>query len=337
MDFMNVNLREIFNPATVAQDLLSLPALPTRMLDTYYPVESRSQWPFPVIGIDEITKTVGTVPVVSRGAPAVNVEGDTASRQYIEPSGIDVKTFVSAKELNDVKVLIAQGNQNGVDALAIWRQSKEDSLRRFVRYTTDALAAQSLSGLISYPMKLENGQFATYTINFGSILSYTISTKWGTAQLTLATIMLDLIGMATKLQENGYGSNIRWEIGSSVFATLCAIITALPNDNRVNATINEKGIQIGGFTLVLVAGSYKDPQTGASTPYLGAKEVRAIDMAAPRKLWYLALDDIDADLQPRPFFINPVESKDPSGYTLIGRSKPVPAPVVKAICLATAL
>ena len=56
-----------------------------------------------------------------------------------------------------------------------------------------------------------------------------------------------------------------------------------------------------------------------------------MDVAAPHALHYCALNDLDAALQPLPFYAKPVMSDDPSGVKIIGTSKPMPAPVIKAI------
>jgi hypothetical protein len=56
---------------------------------------------------------------------------------------------------------------------------------------------------------------------------------------------------------------------------------------------------------------------------------------APFRFYYLALDDLDANLQGMPFYVKPLKQDDPSGYKLIGKSKPLPVPVPKAICKAT--
>ena len=51
-------------------------------------------------------------------------------------------------------------------------------------------------------------------------------------------------------------------------------------------------------------------------------------LANPGTLFYLALDDFDAGLKALPFFAKQVKSDDPSGYKIIGMSKPLPAVAV---------
>jgi len=65
------------------------------------------------------------------------------------------------------------------------------------------------------------------------------------------------------------------------------------------------------------------------------KDVMMIATDAGHRLVYCALDDLDANLQPLPFFAKPIPIKDPSGYKLIGESKPFPIPNTEGICEAT--
>lgn len=331
----DVDLRTIFTPAAVAQDLQVLPIVQSQILDTYYPESKRSQHPLPVIAADELAQTIGTVPVVKRGTASTPIAGGSDTITYIEPQGIEPKTFVSASELNNLKVMLSM-QANGLDPVAVWRQSKENLLRLTARRTIDALASQSLSGAISYPMKIEGG-YGTYTVNFGTILTTIITSKWDQDATTIANILQDCINMQLALQAKGYGSNIRWEVGTNVYVALCKKVLAVANDQRMVGRLDEKGVTIGGFTFVCMAGSYLNPQTGAATVHLGAKKVRAIDLDAPFKLIYTAIDDLEAGLLPMPFFVNPVQKRDPSGYDLIGKTKPLPCPVVNAICESAAI
>ena len=52
---------------------------------------------------------------------------------------------------------------------------------------------------------------------------------------------------------------------------------------------------------------------------------------------YAAIDDLDGNLQPLPFFIKPIKTADPSGWKLIAESKPLPIVQPKGICDATVI
>ena len=64
------------------------------------------------------------------------------------------------------------------------------------------------------------------------------------------------------------------------------------------------------------------------------KSVIMVALDAPFKLFYCAIDDVDAGLKAMPFFTKTVKMDNPSGFDLIGISKPIPVPVVRAICTA---
>jgi hypothetical protein len=66
-------------------------------------------------------------------------------------------------------------------------------------------------------------------------------------------------------------------------------------------------------------------------------DVVMVALDAGHKLPYCALDDLDAKLQPLPFFVKPLKTDDPSGYKLVAESKPFPVVNVKGICTSAVL
>lgn len=334
---MDIDLRTLFTYNAVVQTLQSLPPLLTPALDIYYPESRRGTHPLPTIGMDEVTDITKTMPVVRRGAPSTPITGSSEQISYIEPQPIRPSIGVSGNELNNLKVLLALKGQQGANSIETWRAAQIERLRRAVRATTEALSVQSLSGSISYPMRIEGGAYTTYTVTFGTILSETISTKWDNQAKTLDGVLGDLIALATKVKSKGYGTQIRYEAGVTAYLALAKMVIALQNDNRITASVGEASLNIAGFVVNLNNGSYMNPQTGASVDNLGAKKIRAIDLAAPFTLKYCALDDIESGLVALPFFPKAVLLQDPSQWKLIGESKPLPIPVPNAICEATAI
>lgn len=325
---MQVNIRQYFTPAAVAGYLEELPVLETFVMDLLY--QNRITHPLPVLGIDELLPITGNVPLVRRGTAAYPLAGESKGITYLEPQPIDVSSFLGAVDLNNLKLL---GNQ-GVE---FWARGKVDTQRRAVRSTTETLACQSLSGTISYPMKTDSG-LDTYTVNFGSILSYTISKKWEHADTTVADILNDLINLGNVIKrKSGYGSKISFLAGQTAYIALANKVLTMGESNIV-ALVTEKGITIAGFTVMLASGGYKDlANGGAWVPSVADKDILAVAQDAPWKLFYCALDDLDANLLPMPFYSKPVKLDNPSGYNIIGMSKPVPVPVVNAICRGVAV
>ncbi|MBU1565578.1 MAG: major capsid protein [Proteobacteria bacterium] len=325
---MQINIRQYFTPAAVSLHLEALPVLETFIMDLIY--TNRITHPLPVLGVDELLSITGNVPVVRRGTAAYPLSGESKGITYLEPQPIDVSSFLGAVDLNNLKLLGDQG-------IEYWVRGKVDTQRRAVRSTTEAMACQSLSGTIAYPMKTESG-LDTYTVNFGSILSKTITVKWNHADKTLADILLDLIGLGNVIKRaSGYGSRIVYLAGQDVYIAAANKILAV-QDAKINAQVTEKGITIAGFTIMLATGGYKDlANAGAWVPSVADDKIVAVAVDAPFKLFYCALDDLDANLLPMPFFSKPVKMDNPSGYNIIGMSKPVPVPVPKAICAGTAI
>ncbi len=327
---MQVNIRQYFTPAAVGQHLEALPVLETFIMDLIY--TNRITHPLPVLGVDELLSITGNVPVVRRGTAAYPLSGESKGITYLEPQPVDVSSFLGAVDLNNLKLLGDQG-------IEYWVRGKVDTQRRAVRSTTEAMACQSLSGTIAYPMKTDSG-LSTYTVNFGSILSHTINTPWNYdyPEKRLADILLDLIAMGNVIKRaSGYGSKIVYLAGQTAYLAVANRVIGV-EDAKINAQVTEKGITIAGFTIMLATGGYKDlANNGAWVPSVADDRIVAVAVDAPFKLFYCALDDLDANLLPMPFFSKPVKMDNPSGYNIIGMSKPVPVPVPKAICSADAV
>lgn len=322
-----INLRKYFTPKAIAQILETLPPLETPILDRIYPESRRKQHQLPVLGIDEITAVVKNVPVVRRGTQAVPApSADTRAITYIEPQPVEVSTFITAKELNDLKLLAETSIQNYI-------AGKIDYLRQVIRKTTEALAVQSLKGEISYPMKTLTG-YDTYTVNFGPTLSYIPDKKWDATDKTIADLLKDLLEITKVIKENsGYG-NIRFFAGSDAFLALANLVLKQAGDAPIKAEVTEKGVTLAGFTIEYLDAVYTDYINNNTYSAIDPDKVLAIAMDAPFTLWYCAIDDIEAGLVAMPFYAVPDTKKNPSGVEIVAKSKPLPVPVPKAICWA---
>lgn len=320
---MQVNIKQYFTPAAVGVHLAALPKIETFVMDLIY--KNRITHPLPVLGVDELMTITGNVPVVRRGTAAYPLGGDSKSLTYLEPQPVDVSSFLGAADLNNLKLLGDKGVQ-------YWVRGKVDTQRRAVRATTEALACQSLSGKISYAMKTDSG-LTSYNVDFGAILTYTITKKWDVDTTTVADILLDMINMGTTIQnKSGYGSKVAYLAGKKTYVAVANKVLNM-GDSNIAAKVTEKGISIAGFTIMLASGGYKDLlDSGTYVPAIADHHVQAIALDAPWKLFYCALDDLDANLLPMPFYSKPIKIDNPSGYNIIGMSKPVPVPAVNATC-----
>jgi len=334
-----INLdRLINNPQIIAKTLKDLPPLQTAVLDAVYPAASRRMHPFAQIGIDEVADTVMTVPVVRRGAPGVPLDqADKGPITYIEPQPIRIEESIGAKEANDIRVL-------GQD----WQQflsQKLDRIRRKVRATTEALAAQSLTGTIQYPLLLENGQYTTYEVDFtrggaNPTLSYDAPVKWNDASATLDKVIWDLMEIVRLMQEHGFGSRVRFWAGRVAYSQLMSLVQAANVQKKataLTASIEGPTINVGGFTVELANWTYKNPQTGNAETIVPDDKLLAWDQDAPFTLFYLAIDHFKAGLKPIQLFVYGYQTERGDAYKIFAESKPLPCPVVKAICWATVI
>ncbi|MBI3584203.1 MAG: major capsid protein [Nitrospinae bacterium] len=319
-----IDLRKYFTPKAVAESLQQLPLLTSPVLDRIYPESKRRQHPLPVLGIDVISKVIKNVPVVRRGSPAVSINTGERQITYLEPQPVEVSTFIGGVELNNLKLLDDKGIEQYV-------AGKIDDLRQSIRKTTEAIAGQSLAGSISYPMKTSGG-YDIYSVDFGATLEFVPTKLWNAADKTLGEILKDIIEINKLLNQNGYGSDIAYLVGSDVFVAVANKVITLSDRGTINAQITEKGITIAGFTIELFAGVYENPSDGTISNVIPSNKLCAVALDAPFSLYYCALDDIDAGLLPMPFYASPERKKNPSGIEVVGKSKPLPVSIPKGIC-----
>ncbi|MBI4691705.1 MAG: major capsid protein [Nitrospirae bacterium] len=322
---LEIDLRKYFTPKAIAQMLSNLPVIKTPVMDRIYPEAKRKQHQLPVLGINEITQVIKNVPVVRRGTPAIPITGDSQQISYIEPQPVEVSSFLSATEMNNLKLLSDKSIEQ-------FMQDKIDTLRSTVRKTVEALSAQSLTGAISYSMKTSGG-FDTYAVTFGSTLEFVLSKLWSAADKTVGEILKDLIEMARLLNEKGY-SEIAYLAGSDAYIALANKVLGLPSGSNIKAEVNEKAITIAGFSVEIFNGVYINPTDGSTQNAVPPKKLCAIGLDAPFALYYCAIDDIEAGLVALPFFASPEKKKNPSGIEIVGKSKPLPVPVPNGICWA---
>jgi len=326
---MDELIGQLFSTQSIAAALAILPDIHTRVMDDIYPESVRATHEFAHIGVDELTQIAHAVPVVRRGSQSYALGGGSGNLKFIEPQPIDTNYFISAKELNDVKMLSQDGQQT-------WVQNKIDYGRKTLRATAEAIACQSLTGTISYPMKIEGG-FDTYTLAFGTVASVTPTKMFNATGATIGDINDTLNKMAEAIEDSGFGMKVEFRCGAAVESFLVGMIGALSNDTRIIAKVDAAGIQIGRHTIKMLKGRYRNPQTKAYVNAIGDNELLALDMESGFRFRYLAIDDLDAGLAPLPLFVNQIQTKDPSGYKLIYKSTPLPIPVVSAMRKATVL
>lgn len=322
------NIRGLFSRDAIIRYLKDLPVIKTPVMDIVF--EDRPQHGLPVLGADDVVQQAMPLPVIRRGAPSIPAVSESGSIVMYEPMPIRAHNFVSGADLLNLQMLHGDGQ-------SAWATQKTDLLRRAVRRTTEALCALSLSGAVSWPMALENGGFESYEIDYGTPLSAAPDTLWDAEGVKLRDVFELLSDMQELLQDGGYGGVVEVWAGRAAYGALFAIAEASITTAQIRVEITEAGINVGGFLVKRRSERHRNPQTKAMVPVVPDKAVKMIATDAGHKLPYCALDDLDARLQPMPFFVKPVLKDDPSGYKLIAESKPFPVPNVRGICDAVVL
>jgi nucleoid DNA-binding protein len=184
-------------------------------------------------------------------------------------------------------------------------------------------------------VKLQGGGYETWEIVYGTTLAVSPSVLWSASGAKLKDVFATLQAMQEAIQEKGFGGTVEIWAGKTAYETLFGLAEASVTTAKIRVEITEQGINVGGFLVRRRAERYRNPQTEAMVAVLGDKVVRMIATDAGHKLPYCALDDLDANLQPLPFFVKPIQQKDPSGWKLIAESKPFPIPNCSGICDAT--
>lgn len=320
-----MDLRGLFTPQAVAQRLKTMPILKTPVMDEIF--VDRPLNPFSLVAVEDVTVVIKAMPVTRRGAASIPATSEATVYAFIEPLPVNIHNKVTAKELNDLKLLSAISQET-------WAAKKTDHLRRASRMTTEGIAVQALSGAISWPCQVSPGVFENYTISYGSPLSLTPAVLWDAQGCLLADVFATLQGMEELLNAQGYGDLVYWA-GKSAYNALFKLAEASKTTAKIRVELTDQGINIGGYLVKRRAETYVNPQTGAAVPYIADKAIKAVAKDAGAKIIYSAIDDLDANLLPMPFFTKPVKTEDPSGYTIIGQSKPLPVANPKGICDAT--
>ena len=158
---MFTQLKGLFSPQAVAMHLKALPKIKTTIMDSCFP--GRAQKPFALVGINDIMDIVGTAPVIRRGGLSTPVGAGSVSVSMIEPLPVKPSKDITGQDLNNLRMILDQ--RASLDA---WTRDTISHLRDTCRFTTEAIAATALTGTISWPVKLDSGDWDTYVVKFGT-------------------------------------------------------------------------------------------------------------------------------------------------------------------------
>ncbi|QEK09907.1 major capsid protein [Treponema phagedenis] len=309
-------LNAFFNLKNFTDVVSGLPKPQTPMTDLLFPAASRKQKTSPYIAVADIQNVTGAVPVVLRGTKSYAVGGDKKSLGMIEVQPLSMNRFISGAELNN---LIAMGDVENINAKLT---EVIENLRDRTAVSTEILVCQSLSGRIAYPASIEGGADDIYQVEIGKLKELSAAALTATAKL--ADVQKELESQFVEQQKTGASADVVFLVGSDVYSKIIDIIAKVTSNVPVQWT--ETGCTLfGKYKLMPMSGTYALPGQTATTPIVDAKSIQTIDLKNTGKLFYAALDELDAKLQPLPFFASYEEITDPSGIKVLSSSKPLPA------------
>lgn len=322
-----IDVKPLFTPAQMVRRLRTMPVIKTRVIDTVFP--NRPQVPSAVIGADLVNRVANAMPLVKRGGQSIPATSETGSLSGYEPLPIRLSSTITGQDLQNLKLLMQNGSSEQ------WATNKTELLRGSTRKTAEGMAAQALTGTISWPVQLEGGNFDTLSVSFGVPTAFTPAKSWGANDAKLNHVFESVEGMEEALNDEGYGETLEIWAGKTAYSYMLAMAMASTTTSKVKVDITQEGINVGGYMVKRMAQKYRHPQTKTMTPVVADNDLLLIDLAAGHSMPYAAIDDLDGKLQSLPFFIKPITLQDPSGIKLVSESKPFPIPVIKAICKAT--
>lgn len=323
---MFAQLKGVFSPQAVAQHLKGAPKIKTTIMDLCFP--GRSQKPFALVGVSDILEIVGTVPVIRRGGMSTPVNAGNVTVNMIEPLPVKPSKDITGQDLNNLRMIL--GEKASLDA---WTRDVITHLRDTCRFTTEGIASTALTGTISWPVRVDGG-WDNYEVDFGSPHRADPAKLWSDSAIKVADVYATLSDMETAIQDGGYGGEIEYLAGKTAYQTLYGIVESFRSTAKMKVKVDAGHINVGGYIVRKMSEKYRNPASGNMVAKVPDGEVVAFAKDAPAKIIYCALDDVDAKLQPYPFFPKPSQLPEGNGYRIIGQSKPLPARSPKSICWA---
>lgn len=278
----------------------------------------------------EIKDTTTNVPVVRRGSAAYALDDEGGEIHAIEPQGFVLSRFLTAARINNLLALGVKSQKAQFDA-------ENNRMLRVIDKGVESMSSQALTGKVEYPMKADSGQYDVYELDFGSTETYSAGgLNLASTDTTLADVLKMLQGMGEPIEDNGYGGDNLTYAGKVAFSHIARI--AMGNDTRnIAVTVTENEINVAGYKVRRLSGKYTTVVGGTPTtvPKMPDNALCMIDLDAGHRFFYLAIDTLKTGLKALPFFSKVKEHDDPEGAKIYGHSKPVPVPVVGAICWCT--
>lgn len=288
------------------------------------------------ISLAQIQRVTRSMPVISRGGMAIPLDPAQAAVTMIEPLSIRLSDSLTGARLNDLRALYGNGDENGQALVASELDKIVTDLMQTTELTRNALCAQAITGKIDYMMD-SNGLKERYVIDYGTTQSYSPSVLLDAQEATIVNLVQTLQAMQLQISDAGYAGTPVVLAGPNAFSTITNLIMVTDNAGRMGATVQAGIVNILGYEIHLVNGTYHDVDSSGKDVTKDEIDTNRICMLIRdhAELDYCAIDDVQGNLQATPFFSKAVDIQDPSGVKLISESKPLPLVAPQAICWAT--
>jgi hypothetical protein len=314
-----------FSQASVADIVSELPKPLTPMTDFLFPPSARKQKQSPFISTEEVKTETGAIPLIRRGSASYPVDTTKTTRTLIEVDPVSPSVFVSAKDIND---LTALGETESIRAFIA---EKIELLRDRVSETIETMSRQSLSGKINYPYATADGIGGNCEIELGTPKELK---PVNLASADIPKIQTWLESLYQAQAATGASGDIVILAGDAVYSFLVNVFVAA----KLSAPVawQSDGLDLFGKYKIRTQGlTYTLPGKNEVFRTLPENQVLILDRSRTGKLFFAALDDLDANLAALPFYAKPVEKKDPDGVKIVASSKPLPAPALAKMCRQT--
>ena len=318
-----------FTQESVADIVSNLPKPTTPLMDLLFPANRRVQKASPFVSVADIQGVTGAVPLVRRDGRSVPIDPSKSTNMLVEVDPIKVSRFLSGKDVND---LISLGNAQTIKATV---DENIGYLRDRVSETTEVLCRQALTGKIAYPYATEDGHGGVCEIELGKPKTLTAAT------LKTSSTLADIQGLFEKALTEyqakvGSAGKPVFLLGATVYNNLITVLSGLSGGFNGYAKWTDTGlVLLGRYEIMSMALTFVLPGSSEVKSVVADNEIKIIDLANPGKLFYAALDDLEANLAPLPFFAKTWEEKDPSGVKIVGESKPLPAIAMSRVAVIT--
>jgi hypothetical protein len=318
-------LLAFFSQKAIADIVSELPKPQTPMMDFLFPPSARKQKQSPYISLEEIKAETGALPLIRRGSQSYPVDTTETTRTLLEVDPVSPSVFISAKDIND---LIALGEAESIKAFIA---EKIELLRDRISETIETMSRQSLSGKINYPYATADGIGGSCEIELGKPK---IIKPVNLKDVDIPGIQVWLEELYQAQAATGASGDIAFLMGGDLYSYLVNKFVAA----KLSAPVvwHPDGMTLFGKYKIQAQGlTYQLPGSTETYRTLENNQVLALDKSRPGKLFFAALDDIDANLAALPFYAKPIEKKDPDGVKIVASSKPLPAPALAKMCRQT--